>query len=154
MGGKRGSARDDFFEALERLQNGTPSNPELQARAAKGKLSINFSTVAQEAGRSRTLIGLDEEKQVDDAYEEVRQAIRDAMSTEGANTEEHLRAQIRDLEDLLDSQQHQMLNEVRARERAERDRDTWRKAYSELVAGRSNVHLIGGLGQASEEDGD
>jgi hypothetical protein len=43
--------------AIGRLVQGSPNDPELASKAALGKLRINISTVAQEAGVSRTLIG-------------------------------------------------------------------------------------------------
>lgn len=48
----------DFRDALQRLLEGKPKNKELRATAKAGKLKVNISTVADEAGRSRTLIGL------------------------------------------------------------------------------------------------
>lgn len=50
----------DFNEALDRLLAGKPQKPALRKLAAEGRLLINPSTVAEEAGRSRTLIGLEE----------------------------------------------------------------------------------------------
>ncbi|MCB4824268.1 hypothetical protein [Roseicella aerolata] len=49
----------DFLEALERLKAKRPTNPELARLAKLGRLRITISTVAREAGRSRTLIGHD-----------------------------------------------------------------------------------------------
>lgn len=46
-------------EALERVREMKPQNPELAALAKKGKLKFNVSSVAQEAGVSRTLIGME-----------------------------------------------------------------------------------------------
>ena len=46
-----------FEAALARLVTNQPQHPDLQAKVATGKLRISFSTVAKEAGRSRTLIG-------------------------------------------------------------------------------------------------
>lgn len=47
----------DFMEALNRLKAGKPKNKALQVAAKAGKLRISVSTVATEAGHSRTLIG-------------------------------------------------------------------------------------------------
>lgn len=47
----------DFLDALKRLQAGAPRNPKLILQKKSGKLRINVSSVALEAGRSRTLIG-------------------------------------------------------------------------------------------------
>jgi len=49
----------DFLDALERLRDNVPQDRTLQANKARGRLKINVSTVAQEAGRSRTLIALE-----------------------------------------------------------------------------------------------
>ncbi|WP_034295256.1 hypothetical protein [Herbaspirillum sp. RV1423] len=48
----------DFLAAIERLTNDEPLNKTLKIRKAKGTLKINFSSVALEAGRARTLIAL------------------------------------------------------------------------------------------------
>lgn len=50
----------DFLAAIKRLEEGHPRSKELKKRAALGILKINVSTVAIEAGRSRTLIALDD----------------------------------------------------------------------------------------------
>ncbi len=73
--GKKGSeamnqAERDFSEALERLERGTPRHQRLKALAARGALRITVSSVALEAGRSRTLIGT-----ADCAYPEIRNRI-------------------------------------------------------------------------------
>lgn len=47
----------DFLLALERLQAGKPKDKKLQAAVKAGKLRISVTTVATEAGHSRTLIG-------------------------------------------------------------------------------------------------
>jgi hypothetical protein len=47
----------DFLDAFTRLQSGTPKHKKLKESAARGILKINPSTVALEAGHSRTLIG-------------------------------------------------------------------------------------------------
>jgi len=47
----------DFLLALERLQAGKPKDKKLLAAAKAGKLRISITTVAAEAGHSRTLIG-------------------------------------------------------------------------------------------------
>ncbi|MGO7530831.1 hypothetical protein [Rhizobium leguminosarum] len=51
------NVEDDFLQAYYRLSAGAPLNDELRTRAAEGKfLRINQSTVALEAGHSRTMI--------------------------------------------------------------------------------------------------
>jgi hypothetical protein len=63
-------AERDLLDALERLKTGSPKNSELAKKARLGKLRINPSTVAQEAGCSRTLIGHES-----CAYPEIRNQI-------------------------------------------------------------------------------
>ena len=54
----RGDAiEQELLAALDRLKAGKPKNKDLLLLAKEGKLRISVSTVAQEAGRSRTLIG-------------------------------------------------------------------------------------------------
>jgi len=53
------STEQAFFDAIERLKQNRPNHPELQKRARLGTLFVNFSTVALEAGHSRTLIAHD-----------------------------------------------------------------------------------------------
>lgn len=60
----------ELFDALERLKNGTPTNPELLKKTKLKKLRISETSVAKEAGRSRTLIAHDK-----CSYPRVRAAI-------------------------------------------------------------------------------
>lgn len=60
----------DLFDALDRLKANEPTHPELIRKARQKKLRINPTTVAKEAKRARTLIGLD-----NCAYPRVREAI-------------------------------------------------------------------------------
>ena len=61
----------DFLEALQRLAGGKPLNKTLKASAKAGKLKINAVSVALEAGRSRTLIALENCR-----YPKVREAVK------------------------------------------------------------------------------
>ncbi len=61
----------DFLEALQRLVEGKPQNKILKASAKAGKLKINAVSVALEAGRSRTLIGMEGCR-----YPKVREAVK------------------------------------------------------------------------------
>lgn len=69
-----GPLEKEFLEALQRLIDNVPGNPGLQRLAKLGRLRINYSTVAKEAGRSRTLIGMDGCR-----YPSVRSRIQAAM---------------------------------------------------------------------------
>ena len=60
----------ELLEALARLEGGKLKDPTLLNKARMGKLRINPTTVAREAGRARTLIGHD-----GCAYPRVRAAI-------------------------------------------------------------------------------
>ncbi len=46
----------EMIDAYRRLQSGAPTNPELKARLAAGRLAINAKTVCMEAGVSRTMV--------------------------------------------------------------------------------------------------
>lgn len=59
-----------FLDALERLQRGEPINKDLRSRVKMGKLKIGPTSVALEAGHSRTLIG-----HVDCQYPKVRERL-------------------------------------------------------------------------------
>jgi hypothetical protein len=71
----------ELFAALERLKESNPSNPDLVKKAKLGKLRINATTVAKEAGRARTLIGYD-----GCAYPRVRAAIKEMVDPAGVPT--------------------------------------------------------------------
>lgn len=76
----------NLIDALERLKKGEPKNPGLAKKARVGKLRINPTTVAKEAGCSRTLIGLDE-----CAYPKIRDQVlkyRDTASKPATSFEE------------------------------------------------------------------
>lgn len=70
----------DFLDALQRLTEGEPKNKTLKAKAKSGKLKINTSNVALEAGRSRTLIALE-----DCRYPKVREAVKIAQGGKKAS---------------------------------------------------------------------
>lgn len=61
----------DLLDALQRLVEGKPTNKTLKTKAKEGKLKVNASNVALEAGRSRTLIALE-----DCRYPKVREAVK------------------------------------------------------------------------------
>ncbi len=63
-----------YLEALERIKAGKPTDPDLKARAARGKLEVTISAVAKEARQSRTLIG-----HAGCEYPRVRDAVLAAM---------------------------------------------------------------------------
>lgn len=83
--------RRDFALALERLQSGKRiRDVELRARAAAGVLRITCSSVAREAGHSRTLIGTRQA-----VFPEIRKAILACKSTSsGRRTESNRRGRL------------------------------------------------------------
>ena len=68
---ERDEIEQDFMDALQRVVEGKPNNKKLKASVKAGKLRVNTLNVALEAGRSRTLIGMDGCR-----YPAVREAIR------------------------------------------------------------------------------
>lgn len=54
--------RSDFLKAIERITLGFPENEKLKKLRDSNKLKLNFTNVALEAGRSRTLIAMDDSK--------------------------------------------------------------------------------------------
>ncbi|OZB78225.1 MAG: hypothetical protein B7X29_05775 [Halothiobacillus sp. 13-55-115] len=110
----------DFENALQRLVNGQPKHKTLKARAKAGKLKINISNVALEAGRSRTLIALENSR-----YPKVREAIMLAQGGEKAHPKtftqltENLRATIAELKVEKRLLEKKMATHVLARRKAE-----------------------------------
>lgn len=69
----------DFLDALQRLIEGKPTHKTLKTKAKSGTLKVNTSNVALEAGRSRTLIALE-----DCRYPKVREAVKLAQGAKKA----------------------------------------------------------------------
>jgi hypothetical protein len=110
----------DYLDALQRLTEGKPKKMKLKALAKAGKLKINTTNVALEAGRSRTLIAL-----TNCRYPKVREAIRLAQ---GGNKAEpttytqlinNLRASVAELKAERHLLRIDMASHVLARRRAE-----------------------------------
>lgn len=74
--------RRDFFDALERISSGNVINSDLRKLLDQGKLKVNVSNVAKEAGRSRTLIA-----QKGTKYSDIREAIIGASKAKGHQRE-------------------------------------------------------------------
>jgi hypothetical protein len=91
----------DLMSALERLKASNPNNPDLIKKAKLGKLRISPSTVAREAGCSRTLIGHE-----GCAYPEIRNLIlkcRDTVAKPATSFEEINRALRHENQELKDA---------------------------------------------------
>lgn len=77
--GKPDPIEQDLLDALQRLVEGKPTHKTLRAKAKEGRLKVNSSNVALEAGRSRTLIALE-----DCRYPKVREAVKLAQGGKNA----------------------------------------------------------------------
>lgn len=110
----------DFLEALQRLAEGKPLNKTLKASAKAGKLKINAVSVALEAGRSRTLIALENCR-----YPKVREAVKLAqggkksLPTTYTQLIENLRADLATVKAERHLLQIKMADHVLARRKAE-----------------------------------
>lgn len=130
--------------AIERLEKGKPRNPKLKQAAARQELRINFTTVAQEAGHSRRLIGHDKCE-----YLAVRQRVKQHMDPSRGDPRssnqviKRLREKIVDLDLQLKNAQTEILSHFNLRTEAEKARDLWKKKYMDLRknSGAAVVHL-------------
>lgn len=110
----------DFLEALHRLLEGKPQNKSLKENAKAGKLKINVLSVAREAGRSRTLIALE-----DCRYPKVREAVKLAqggkksLPTTYTQLIENLRANLATVKAERRLLETKMVGHVLARRKAE-----------------------------------
>lgn len=142
-----------LLDALDRLKSGKPNNPDLVKRAKRGTLKISVATVAQEAGRSRTLISHDK-----CAYPAVRTAIlalkapRDAEPTSLAEVNRRLRLENAELRRTVklarDSMAAMALRMSRVVKEAERrvaaaERRAGRRSDANQVAGQFRDERIG-----------
>jgi hypothetical protein len=124
----------DFLQALQRLQNSVPNHKALKSAKALGKLKINFCTVAREAGRSRTLIALENSR-----YPRVREAVK--LAQEGIHREprtsgdliDKLRTDIVELRVQLKKAEAHAVEHFDAREKAEREAGRWKGAYDRVL---------------------
>jgi len=127
----------DFFAAHRRLSICAPLNFELKAKAIAGKLAINLSTLALEAGHSRTLISMRSSK-----YPRVRRLIF---------PDEQIGRQLSEQDSVSGrgkrSSQKQKITELRQEKKAlqnERDKFATRLAESESAIAllrRENLNL-------------
>jgi predicted metal-dependent hydrolase len=93
------------------------------------------STVAKEAGHSRTLIAIPGKAC---AFPEIRQRIenlktRVANPTNSNDTISVLRTEVKSLKQKLLNQQHQWRADQTARSKAEAERDHWKKEFNRLL---------------------
>ena len=135
----------DFLEAISRLQDGVPREKELKVRKAKGTLKINFSSVALEAGRARTLIALANGCRYPRVRELVKQCTsgRSALPTTNSELITRLRLDKADLQEQVKKYKAEAFAHFTARVKAEgeaaRDREIAARLRKELS--QPNKHL-------------
>jgi len=137
--GKRTTSDDisrDFVSAIERLRKGEPVNPRLKEAARRGKLRINVSTVALEAGRSRTLLA-----SADGKFAHVRKLMAPVTEVQDAKPRNltgllaDMRRELADVRAKLKNQQGQTVEHFHARRAAERRAEKWQRAYQRAKLG-------------------
>lgn len=133
-----------LFEALQRVREGKPQNQALAELARRRKLRVSVSSVAQEAGVSRTLIGYEGCR-----YPAVRTAIlgvkpptKNKRDLRTANANLRVNNQI--LEERLNlalAEQAAMLNRMRQMEAEYEDKiSEFRRVYARK--GRDENHIV------------
>ncbi|MDR7049197.1 hypothetical protein J2X54_001645 [Duganella sp. 3397] len=129
----------DFLDAIRRLKDGQPRNKQLKMRQAKGTLKVNFSSVALEAGRARTLIALANGCR----YPRVRELIKQTAAgrTDLPTTHSELIARLRmdkaDLQEQVKKYKSEVLAHFTARVKAEgeavREKETAARLRKEIA---------------------
>lgn len=142
---RRAEIETDFLMAIERLVSGRPTHPALKKRKEEtGRLAINISNVALEAGRSRTLIATR-----DTTYPTVKHRLMELAKPHAsrgtATTIIDLRAELSETRKQLKMALAEAAGHFHARVNAERDAARWRQAYERLSSKRgdeSNIVLL------------
>jgi len=138
----------DFLDAIKRLQDGEPRHRKLKAQKAKGMLKLNFSSVAIEAGRARTLIALENGCRYPKVRELVKQAKvgRTTLPTTHSELIDCLRADKLELAVQVKKYQAEAMAHFQARVKAEkvaeRERNTASRLRKEIAAHHKVVELV------------
>jgi len=138
----------DFLDALQRLQDGQPKHKQLRAQKAKGTLKINFSNIAVEAGRSRTLIALETGCRYPRVRELIKQAMNGKSTLPTTHTEliQRLRFDKAELTAQVKKYQAEAMAQFQARVKAEgeakRERNTVSQLRKELAKYREVALLV------------
>ena len=124
--------RSDFLKAIERITLGFPENEKLKKLRDSNKLKLNFTNVALEAGRSRTLIALDDSK-----YSEIREIILRGenfkkIAESSTDVIRRLREKIKVLEEKILKIRSAQARDFYALNDALSEATRWRSAYSRL----------------------
>lgn len=128
--------RSDFLKAIERIVTGFPENERLKKLRDNNKLKLNFTNVALEAGRSRTLIAVDGSK-----YSDVREKI---LKGEKINNKimsstdliRRLREEVKSLEEKIVKIREAQARDFYALNDAISEANRWRNAYLRLKENR------------------
>ena len=128
----RNTIEQDFIDAIARIKDGRPQDPELREKLARGKsVKITFATVAKEANRARGLIS-----KLNCRYPEIRQQILLEMG-EVATTRDDvivsLRTQVAELRVQLREAQAQAAYHFSMRAKAEKNA-VYKERYDRLKA--------------------
>lgn len=124
--------RSDFINAIERIILGIPNSEKLIQLKSKGKLKLNFSNVAIEAKRSRTLIATRNENYLDIRDMILRPSGNKFDNNKSIDTIEKLRSKINLMKDeivLLREAQTAAFYEL---DKAVGEARRWRDAYNRL----------------------
>ncbi|KOC19332.1 hypothetical protein GL58_19200 [Comamonas testosteroni] len=124
------------MKAIERISLGFPENEKLKKLKDINKLKLNFTNVALEAGRSRTLIAMDDTK-----YSDIREIILrgekyriKAEST--TDVIQRLRDEVKELEKKILKIREAQARDFYALNDAINDARRWRDAYRRLKSER------------------
>jgi len=137
----------EFLDAIVRIQEGKPRNKELKERAARRALALNPSTVAREAGHSRTLIG----KEKDCRYPRVRKKIEEAKVAKNTLPTTYtelivtLRADKKELSRQLNLYKSEALENFTARIKAEKAAAISAATNAKLVKELADLGKVAGI---------
>lgn len=145
----------DFLDAIERIQNGRPRNSKHKEwLASKGKVPLNISTVAREAGRARGLIASKNAK-----YQGIRDRIHEVASSPVAEPKNKhdviadLRKQILELRLEVKTHREYSAYHFKKRSEAEALLEECRERNKRLLRKLGTGSVEGGIVQLYRPDG-
>jgi len=128
------SIEKEFHEAIDRLVNTRPRAQKLKRMVKEGRLKISPTTVALEAGRSRTLIAM-ENCRLPSVRSRIREVSRKGNGQRSArDVSRSLRKEVIDLKLQLSRALEAQAEHFLAREKAEREAAKWRNALKSIEA--------------------
>ena len=123
---------EEIMSAIDRLIDGKPTHHALQQRAVAGKLAINFSTVATEARRSRTLIAV-EPARLPEVRNRIVSILTGSIQASEADLISGLRAELVETRRALERSLQAQAEYCLARDKAERNARRWRDAFRRKI---------------------